>query len=149
MRERPVTIMDTLLEQLIETGPDGMARVFTALFELAMRTERDQHIGAGRYERTDGRQGYAKGYKPKTVDTPAGTLTVQVPKTREQEEPRHPGSDGRTGALAAVRPRPAKQPDTEVVERHALAPAPGTAQTHTASGASGCGPGAARRARFS
>jgi len=57
MRDRPVTIMDTLLEQLIETGPDGMAGVFTALFELAMRTERDQHIGAGRYERTDDRQG--------------------------------------------------------------------------------------------
>jgi len=61
MRERPVTIMDTLLEQLIETGQDGMARVFTALFDLAMRTERDQHIGAGPYERTDGRQGYANG----------------------------------------------------------------------------------------
>ena len=92
MRERPVTIMDTLLEQLIETGPDSMARVFTTLFELAMRTERDQHIGAGRYERTDDRQGYANGYKPKKVDTSAGTLTVQVPKTRGHEEPFYPRS---------------------------------------------------------
>jgi len=104
MRERPVTIMDTLLEQLIETGPDGMARVFTALFELAMRTERDQHIGAGRYERTDDRQGYANGYKPKKVDTPAGTLTVQVPKTREHEEPFYPQSleRGRRGSRAVM-----------------------------------------------
>jgi transposase-like protein len=92
MRERPVTIMDTLLEQLIETGPDGMARAFTALFELAMRTERDQHIGAGPYERTDERHGYANGYKPKKVDTPAGRLTVQVPKTRGHEEPFYPQS---------------------------------------------------------
>nr|WP_299439241.1 IS256 family transposase [uncultured Rhodospira sp.] len=57
-----------------------------------MRTERDQHIGAGRYERKDDRQGYANGDKPKAVDTPAGTLTVQVPKTRGHEEPFYPQS---------------------------------------------------------
>ena len=33
------------------------------------------------------RRGYANGYKPKTLDTPAGTVTVQVPKTRDADEP--------------------------------------------------------------
>ena len=35
---------------------------------------------------------YANGYKPKTLDTPAGTLTVQVPKTRDADEPFFPQS---------------------------------------------------------
>ena len=32
-------------------------------------------------ERTDTRRGYANGYKPKRIDTPAGTVAVDVPKT--------------------------------------------------------------------
>jgi putative transposase len=69
-----------------------MAQAFTALFNLAMRTERDQHLGAGLHERSDGRRGYANGYKPKTVDTPAGALTLRVPKSRGCEEPFFPQS---------------------------------------------------------
>ncbi|WP_404381459.1 IS256 family transposase [Caenispirillum salinarum] len=69
-----------------------MAEAFTALFNLAMRMERDQHLGASPYERTDGRRGYANGYKPKKVDTPAGTVTVAVPKSRGCDEPFFPQS---------------------------------------------------------
>ena len=46
-----------------------------------MQIEREQHLKAGRYERTPERQGWDNGYKPKRVDTPAGTVTIQVPKT--------------------------------------------------------------------
>ena len=76
----------------LQTGPEGMAEAFTALFNLAMRMERDRHLGAGRYERSDARQGYANGYKPKKVDRPAGTVTVQVPKSRGCDEPFFPQS---------------------------------------------------------
>jgi transposase-like protein len=55
--------------------------VFARAFELAMQIERERFLRAGRYERTPERQGYANGFKPKRVDTPAGTVTVQVPKT--------------------------------------------------------------------
>jgi transposase-like protein len=47
-----------------------------------MKLEREQALGAQAYERTDSRRGYANGYKPKTLDTRAGRVTVQVPKTR-------------------------------------------------------------------
>ena len=46
-----------------------------------MRIERERFLRAGPYERTAERQGYANGYKPKRIDTPAGTVTVDVPKT--------------------------------------------------------------------
>jgi hypothetical protein len=92
MPEPQSTIITALLEQLITTGPESMGQVFTALFDLAMRLERERHLGAERYERSPERRGYANGYKPKTLDTPAGTLTVQVPKTRDAEEPFYPQS---------------------------------------------------------
>lgn len=39
------------------------------------------------------RQGYANGYKPKRIDTPAGTVTIQVPKTAGHDgEPFFPQS---------------------------------------------------------
>src|SRR3954451_24074892 len=71
MPEPQSTIITALLEQLITTGPES--KVFTALFDLAMRLERERHLGAERYERSPERRGYANGYKPKTLDTPAGT----------------------------------------------------------------------------
>ena len=56
-----------------------MAQVFTALFNLALRLERERFLGAGLYERNAERRGYANGYKSKTLDTTAGTVTVDVP----------------------------------------------------------------------
>ena len=50
------------LEHLIEHGPDDIATVFGRAFELAMRLERERFPGAGLYERTAERQGYANGY---------------------------------------------------------------------------------------
>ena len=39
-----------------------------------------------------GRCGYANGYKSKTVDTPAGTLRLDIPKTADADEPFYPRS---------------------------------------------------------
>ena len=87
------TTVEALLEHLIEHGPGDIATVFARAFELAMQIERERFLGAGIYERTAGRQGYANGYKPKRIDTPAGTVTVQVPKTAGHEgEPFYPQS---------------------------------------------------------
>jgi transposase-like protein len=92
MQDHQDRIVAALMEQLIETGPEGMAHVFTALFNLAMRLEREQHLGAGLHERSEGRRGYANGYKPKIVDTPAGSLSLRVPKSRDCDEPFFPQS---------------------------------------------------------
>ena len=78
---RDDTTIYAIMEHLIANGATGMARVFGQLFEMAMRIEREQHLKAAHYERTTERLGYANGYKPKRIDTPAGTVTIQVPKT--------------------------------------------------------------------
>ena len=41
MSQNQDTIVTALMEQLIAEGPDGMAQVFTALFNLALRLERE------------------------------------------------------------------------------------------------------------
>ncbi len=87
------TAIEAVLEQLIETGPDDIASVFARASELAMRIERERFLGAGHYQRTPERRGYANGTKPKRIDTPAGTVNVQVPKTAGHEgEPFSPQS---------------------------------------------------------
>jgi len=75
------TAIEAILEQLIETGPGDIAGVFARAFEMTMRLERERFLGARHYERTSERQGYANGYKPKRIDTPAGSVNMQVPKT--------------------------------------------------------------------
>lgn len=78
------TVKDTtitgLLEHLVVDGPDSMAEIFTSLFNLAMRLERERFLSAGHYQRTPERRGYANGYKSKRLDTLAGTVTLDVPK---------------------------------------------------------------------
>ena len=63
-----------------------MASVFTQLFSLTMRVEREQFLGAGHYERVSRRRGYANGYKSKRADTPAVALSVSVSKTADHLE---------------------------------------------------------------
>jgi putative transposase len=59
---------------------------------VAMRLEREQFLGAGHYERGADRRGFANGTKPKKVDTLAGTLSLDVPKTAGTPEPFYPQS---------------------------------------------------------
>jgi len=93
MDRRKDTAVEAILEQLIEQGPGDLAGVFARAFELAMQIERERFLGAGHYERTPERRGYANGTKPKRIDTPAGTVNVQVPKTAGHDgEPFYPQS---------------------------------------------------------
>ena len=86
------TAIAAIMEQLMAEGPQAMAPVVTALMNLAMRMEREQFLGAGHYERSSGRRGYANGAKLKKIDTPAGTLTLEVPKTAGTQKPFFPQS---------------------------------------------------------
>jgi len=86
MRQDQDSVVEELMERIISNGPEDMASVFARLFDLAMRMEREQFLEAGHYERVAGRRGYANGYKSKKVDTPAGTLSINIPKTAGHRE---------------------------------------------------------------
>ena len=81
------TAIAAVMEQLMAEGPQAMAQVMTMLMNAAMRLEREQFLGAGHYERSAGRRGFANGTKLKKIDTPAGTLTLDVPKTAGASAP--------------------------------------------------------------
>lgn len=72
-------------ELLNEHGFEGMKEAMTLLINEAMRIERQIHLGAAPFERSEHRQGYANGYKPKSVMTRLGKLDLQVPQTRGTE----------------------------------------------------------------
>jgi len=74
-----------VLQLLIEHGFEGMAGAMQTLLNEAMKLERCLALGAGPYERTPQRRGYANGFKPKTLATRVGTLQLSVPQTRGVE----------------------------------------------------------------
>jgi len=86
-------VIEAVLEHLIEHGANDVATVFGRAFELAMQIERERFVRARPCEGTSERRGYANGYKSKRIDTPAGTVTVNVAETAGHEgEPFYPQS---------------------------------------------------------
>jgi transposase-like protein len=72
----------SLGELAIEHGTEAMAAAFTTLMNHAMQIEREQVLKAESHQRTADRQGYANGFKPKTMNTRVGQLELRVPQTR-------------------------------------------------------------------
>src|SRR4030042_3826353 len=81
--QKNYTVSPALLEDLIQQGLDGTPALIRILLNEAMRTEREHYLQAGDYERSQDRQGYANGYKPKTVKTRLGEITFAIPQVRE------------------------------------------------------------------
>ena len=77
------TLPAEYLEQLNEEGLESLPEMIQLLVNRAMQIERENYLGAKSYERSEGRQGYANGYKPKTVKTRVGEVTFDIPQVRE------------------------------------------------------------------
>jgi len=77
------TLPEEILEQIAEEGMDAIPEMIRLLVNEAMRLQREQHLGAAHYERTDDRRDYANGYKPKTVKTRVGEIQFAVPQVRQ------------------------------------------------------------------
>jgi putative transposase len=77
------TLPTELLEQIASQGFDYLPELIRIFVNAAMQVERQKYLGAGPYERSEQRQGYANGYKPKTVKTRMGEVTFDVPQVRE------------------------------------------------------------------
>lgn len=75
----PAEITDLLIEQ----GFDYLPELIRILVNVAMQAERQKHLGVDPYERSPERQGYANGFKPKTLKTRLGEITFDVPQVRD------------------------------------------------------------------
>jgi transposase-like protein len=81
-RQEHGTALQQVLELVATEGTTAMADAFATLLDIAMKLEREEVLGAKPYERSEERRGYANGFKPKTINTRAGEISVSVPKTR-------------------------------------------------------------------
>ena len=79
------TRFEELLQLLSEHGFDGMAEAIEILMNEAMKLERADALGAMPYQRSESRRGHAHGFKPKTVNSRLGRLSLKVPQTRDVE----------------------------------------------------------------
>ena len=77
------TFSRNLVEDLMGQGLDGVPELLRVFLNTAMQVEREKYLQAGSYERTAERQGYANGYKPKTMKTRVGEIMLAVPQVRE------------------------------------------------------------------
>lgn len=77
------SVLQDVLKLLAADGFNGLGEAVRRLINEAMRLERQNHLGVGPYERSEARQGYANGFKPKTVQTRLGELEFSVPQVRD------------------------------------------------------------------
>jgi putative transposase len=78
-------LFSELMEGLTEKGLEFVPQAMTQLFNAAMEIERSKFLGAERYERSEDRKGYANGFKPKTMTTRFGKITLDIPQVRNLE----------------------------------------------------------------
>lgn len=77
------SIDPTILASVIEKGPDFLMELFRIAMNEAMKLERENIPGASPYERTGERNGYANGFKPKTLNLRSGQVTLAIQQARD------------------------------------------------------------------
>ena len=77
------TLPAEIMEQVQAQGLDVLPELIRIVIDAAMQAERSEHLQAGPYQHTPERQGYANGYKPKTMRTRVGDITFAIPQVRE------------------------------------------------------------------
>ena len=80
------TLLNQIVNHISEQGADGLGEAVRLLLNHAMEVERSKVLAARPYERTPARQGYANGFKPKTLQTRLGAMTVAIPQVRGDVE---------------------------------------------------------------
>lgn len=71
------------LQAVTDDGFDALPELIRVLFNAAMQAERQAYLGVEPYQRSESRRDQANGFKPKTLKTRVGAVTVAVPQVRE------------------------------------------------------------------
>ena len=77
------------LVQEVFSKKEGLKEFLEVLMRQVMEVEVQNHLGADRHERSEVRQGYRNGNKPRRLRTRVGELELSVPQVRNCE-PYHP-----------------------------------------------------------
>jgi transposase-like protein len=72
-----------LAQAALLDDPGFLQRIVERTLQEILEAEMTAHLGAAPYERTESRTGHRNGYRPRTLHTRVGTLTLLVPQDRE------------------------------------------------------------------
>ena len=72
--------LSEITEILFKEGMNGLDTAISILINEAMQFDRNRHLKAKPYERSDERQGYANGFKNKKLKTRVGALNLKIPQ---------------------------------------------------------------------
>ncbi|MGN0827423.1 MAG: hypothetical protein ACI4QD_05760, partial [Kiritimatiellia bacterium] len=67
------TLIDEMMQLLIAEKEKAFPTILAKLYNQAMIVERETHLGAGSYERSEGRDGYVNGIGASSQSTPRST----------------------------------------------------------------------------
>ena len=82
MTQYQITLSDEIVHGLFKE--DGaMAKLVEQVLNQVLEAEVTETLQAKPYERTEERQGYRNGFKPRTMTTRVGRLVLSVPQVRE------------------------------------------------------------------
>ena len=82
-----ITIFDALIKPFLYSdalsidheGDNLFAQAIRQLFNSSQLAQQDNHLGCERYERMTARNGQRNGFKPRTIRTSTGQITLDVP----------------------------------------------------------------------
>jgi transposase-like protein len=82
MTQYQVTLDSQVLQQLF-SGESQLGQLVEAVLNQILEVQVAEQLQAAPYERTEERQGYRNGYKPRRLTTRVGRLSLRVPQVRE------------------------------------------------------------------
>src|SRR5690349_19011431 len=82
MTQYQLTLGSAAVQRLF-TGEGQLGRLLEAVLNQVLNAQVTEQLQAAPYERSEQRQGYRNGYKPRPLTTRVGALTLQVPQVRD------------------------------------------------------------------
>jgi putative transposase len=82
MPDYQITIDGETVHGLFQ-GDAGLAKLLEQVLNQVLEAQVSEQLGAGRYERTEERQGYRNGVRPRQLTTRVGRLRLRVPQVRD------------------------------------------------------------------
>jgi putative transposase len=83
MATRNATTLPSDVQDVLLDAPEMLREIVRIALQEVLEAEMTAHVGARRHERTVARTGQRNGYKPRTLTTRVGTLTLMVPQDRD------------------------------------------------------------------
>jgi len=81
--ELRIGLSELLRKAMIDQGADFLKEGVRLLSQALMEMEVEEHVGAGRHERSAGRMGQLNGYRERSWDRRVGTVELKVPRLRD------------------------------------------------------------------